>query len=108
MFKAMSIVKLPCKNDSWAKSFTATFNEVLQDIPTDNAWVLVKTKAEFIFQCLDQRCPTLWPFATCGDKRFKCGVRQFHRNVYLLINKQSFSQLTTKVATGRFGWTMLV
>jgi hypothetical protein len=24
---------------------------------------------------LKQRCPTLSPFATCGDKHFKCGDR---------------------------------
>ena len=25
--------------------------------------------------CIDQRCPTLSPIATCGDKHFKCGDR---------------------------------
>ena len=49
---------------------------------------------------LKQRRPTLSPFATCGDKSFECGDRQFFRNIFLLLNTQYFSQLATKVATG--------
>ena len=40
---------------------------------------------------LDQRCPTLSPFATYCDKRFKCGERQLFRNGFLLINTLNFS-----------------
>jgi hypothetical protein len=36
---------------------------------------------------LEQCCPTLSPFATCGDKRFECGDRQLLKNVFLMINK---------------------
>ena len=49
-----------------------------------------------------QRCPTLSPFATCGDRRFKCGDRQLLRNGYLLVNTQCFSYFLTKVATAKF------
>ncbi len=45
------------------------------------------------------RCPTLSPFATCGDKRFKCVDRQLFRNVLLMANTLFFSQIKTKVAT---------
>jgi len=50
---------------------------------------------------LEQRCPTLSQFATCGDMSFECGDKQFFRIVFLLINNQYFSQLITKVATGK-------
>jgi hypothetical protein len=59
-----------------------------------------------------QCCPTLSPFATCGD-------RQLLKNGFLMINKLHISQIVTKVATEKplspqlwrmwrqseFGWT---
>jgi hypothetical protein len=30
---------------------------------------------------LAQRCPTLSPFATCGDRLFKCGDKKFFPEV---------------------------
>ncbi len=39
---------------------------------------------------LSQCCPTLSSFATCGDKRFKCGDRQLLKNVFLMINKLQY------------------
>jgi hypothetical protein len=41
---------------------------------------------------LKQCCPTLSPFATCGDKRFECGDRKLLENLFLMMNKlQHFS-----------------
>ena len=31
---------------------------------------------------LKQRCPTLSPFATCGDRQFKCGDRKFLQRLF--------------------------
>jgi hypothetical protein len=39
-----------------------------------------------LFQC----CPTLSPFATCGDKRFECGDRQLFRTGFLMVNKLQY------------------
>jgi hypothetical protein len=36
---------------------------------------------------LDQRCPTLSPIATCGDKHFKCGDRP---NSWILVSSSIF------------------
>ncbi len=38
-----------------------------------------------------QCCPTLSPFATCGDKGFKCGDRQLLRNGFLIVKSISNS-----------------
>ncbi len=40
-----------------------------------------------------QCCPTLSPFATCGDRSLKCGDRQLLRNRFVMINKLYFSQI---------------
>ncbi len=69
-----------------------------------------------------QCCPTLSPFATCGDKKFECGDRQLLKNGFLMINKLHISQIVTKMATEKplspqlwqikrqseFGWTPLL
>ncbi len=71
-----------------------------------------------LYQC----CPTLSPFATCGDRSFKCGDRQVFRSESLMINTLHFPQFFTKVATTRhlspqlwrmwrqreYGWTPLI
>jgi hypothetical protein len=55
------------------------------------------------FDRLRQRCPTLSPLATCGDRRFKCGDRQVFINVSLMINTLRFPKILTvaNVATER-------
>jgi hypothetical protein len=72
----------------------------------------------FIKKVLEQRCPTLSPFATCGNWRFKCGDRRLFRNVVLMTSTQHFYLILTKVATAEpllpqlcrkrdYGWTPL-
>jgi hypothetical protein len=34
-----------------------------------------------IINVIEQRCPTLSPFATCGDRLFKCGDKKFFPKV---------------------------
>ncbi len=36
----------------------------------------------FVNYYLDQCCPTLSPFATCGDRPFNCGDRKFSQKLY--------------------------
>ncbi len=50
-----------------------------------------------IYQC----CPTLSPFATCGDRSFKCGDRQLFQNESLMINTLHFPKFLTKLSTTR-------
>ncbi len=52
----------------------------------------------YLAQFLDQCCPTLSPFATCGDKIFSCGDRQLLKNEFLMINKLHISLILAKVA----------
>ncbi len=50
-----------------------------------------------LFQC----CPTLSPFATCGDKIFECGDRQLFRTGFVLVNTLCITQIMIKVATAK-------
>ena len=71
--------------------------------PRDTSLKLIKSKYDcsitfnivlplsLLIESLQQRCPTLSPFATCGDKRFKCGDGQFFRTIFSLINAQYFA-----------------
>ncbi len=47
-----------------------------------------------------QCCPTLLPFAICGDKRFKCGDRQLFRIGVLMVNALYISQIVTEKKWG--------
>ncbi len=42
---------------------------------------------------VDKWCPTLSPFATCGDRNFKCGNRQLFSNRFVMLNKPNLSQI---------------
>jgi hypothetical protein len=55
-------------------------------------------------ETLDRRCPTLLPLATCGDRRFKCGYRQFFRNGLLMTNSLCFSQIVTGICYYKCGY----
>jgi hypothetical protein len=63
---------------------------------------------------LEQRCPTLSPFATCGDSLFKCGDRKFFQKLHFSRKVQQiavftayFSELWRMWRQEHFGWTTL-
>ncbi len=56
------------------------------------------------FDRLRQRCPTLSPLATCGDRRFKCGDRQVFINVSLMINPLRFPKILTVASVATERW----
>jgi hypothetical protein len=50
---------------------------------------------------LVQSCPTLSPFATCGDKTFECGDRQLFRTGFVMVNTLHITQIMIKVAIAK-------
>ena len=53
---------------------------------------------------LEQRCPTLSPIATCGDKDFKCGYK--HNN-YNFVFMGAFENLCELSQSNRLTVTVL-
>ncbi len=59
----------------------------------DSRWNIVSCEFYMMFSnttsdSLRQRCPTLSPFATCGDRQFKCGDKlDFSNFIFLAITK---------------------
>ncbi len=55
---------------------------------------LLFTKLSHLLKlALVQWCPTLSPFATCGDRSFKCGDRRLFGNRLVMINKPYITQI---------------
>jgi hypothetical protein len=104
------------KNDYYKSSssllrFVPIVNEYLGGplMTSRNSQIRLKGPLDSVEQC----CPTLSPFAICGDKRFKCGDKQlfkYDKYITYLTNydksddrKAFVATIVANVATERIG-----
>ncbi len=88
----------------WLVSVSSPFLNTTGPAATKNKALASKTVRRYskklsCFIGLNQRCPTLSPFATRGDRGLKCVDRHVSQNLSLLMKTLRFSIIMTKVAT---------
>ncbi len=74
---------------------------LLNCIVADKLHASIRLGVKISLAVVDQHCPSLSPFATCGDMIFKCDDSQVSRNESLMKNTLHFPKISTKVATKR-------